>query len=342
MDNNDFDFEKYLLVEEGLDSIEPTNTEDDTDSTEGASEPTITPEDTTLPPTTPTTPVESSIFDVFVENGILSLPENFEFDGSEDSILKLIEHSTKVQQEKAQEELMSKFPPDTQRLIQYSLNGGDINEFFNTAQQFDDLSNVDITTSENQRKVLEHYYKTTSKHDDDRIKRIIDKLESTGVLEESALEAVEDLQDLKEQKLQEMIDKREQDKIDQEKRITAYTESITKTLEESQLDITTKSKIKSLIFDPVKTQDGVVNKYYLTLSQIEKNPQHLVQLSELLADYDPEKGLQLTTIKQQANKKGLDQVKNLLQRNLNNSNPPKGSSSQSSGSNFNFEDFVNS
>lgn len=333
----DFNFEDF--INEGdpiIDNNDPTPIDD------SITDPTPKDEPAEGDSNEPKEGEDPSIFDVFVQNGILSLPENFEFDGSEESINKLIEHSSKSQKEKVYNELLSQFPEDARKMIEYAKNGGDIREFFYTAQEFDDLANIDLSTLDNQKKILTHYYKTTSKHPDDRIQRIIDKLEATGTLEESAVEAVEDLNALKQQKLDDMIKAKEDAKKDREQQLLEYTKNVNKVIEESALESSLKGKIKSFIFDPVQTDEGIVNKYYLTLSQIEKNPSHLVQLSELLADYDPEKGLQLTAIKQKATNKGLEQVKNLLQRNLNNSNSLKGKASPSSDSNFNFEDFANS
>lgn len=290
---------------------------------------------------TPNEGEPKSIFDVFVDRGILTLPEDFQYDETEESLEKLLEYSSKVQREKALEAALDEFPEDAKRLLEYARNGGDINEFFNTKKQFEDLTNVDITTLENQKNLLTHYYKTTSKYTDEKINRVIDKLENMGAIEESAVEALEELKELKEQRLQDMIAEKQTAKQKAEEKTQEYAAKIGTVIESLDSDSTTKAKIKSLIFDPVKTQEGVVNKYYVTLSQIEEKPEHFVQLVELLADYDPEKGLQLTKIKQQAKSKGFEQVKNLLQRNLNNSTVPKGNTGPSSDSNFDWERFAN-
>jgi hypothetical protein len=71
-----------------------------------------------------------------------------------------------------------------------------------------------------------------------------------------------------------------------------------------------------LLTNKVRTDAGVSTLFSQKLRQIGQNKEHLVQLADLIAEYDPKKGLQLDRVVQQASttstKKARKRIEEIL------------------------------
>ena len=176
-----------LVDDETLDDQQKstTSTEDDKTSTEQTE---TEPEDST--------PYES-FFDVLNEGLGITLDGEFEKPKTPED---LVEYFKEVIAENSKPQYAS---DDLYELDQFVRNGGDIKEYFNTSSF--DYDNLDITDDEEaQTKVLESLLKEQG-YNAQQIARKIEKYNDAGLLEDEALDALEQLKAVKAEQKQQLL-----------------------------------------------------------------------------------------------------------------------------------------
>lgn len=176
-----------LVDDETLDDQQKptTSTEDDKTSTEQTE---TEPEDST--------PYES-FFDVLNEGLGITLDGEFEKPKTPED---LVEYFKEVIAENSKPQYAS---DDLYELDQFVRNGGDIKEYFNTSSF--DYDNLDITDDEEaQTKVLESLLKEQG-YNAQQIARKIEKYNDAGLLEDEALDALEQLKTINAEQKQQLL-----------------------------------------------------------------------------------------------------------------------------------------
>lgn len=269
-----------------------------------------------------------STLDFLKASGLLIVPDDFNFE-DEEAKDKAVELTRQAYQKEAFEVIWNAVPPDFQSALQYALSGGeslkDYYENFNV-----DYENLPLETVEDQRKVIFTYYKTASKKTDEQINKIINRLEDTDLLEESAIEYAQELKDIQAEKLEALNNRaeaaRKNAKLQAEETYRKMDVAITQ-LE----DPTRVSKVKNFFFNEVQFSDNTKSTQFdAMIRNIKSTPEHLVQLGTILLDaYDPKKGFNLEKFIKQGETRANKSIKTLLEQKIDSKNKVKGAASES-------------
>lgn len=254
-------------------------------------------------------------FGLLKEYGIVNLPDDFNFDGTPEAFEKALELSKENLKEEAAKNLWETLPEDFKPLLQYALSGGkDLQSFIETYTQ-PDYSNIDLSSPDNQRQVMYDYWALTSNYSPEKINRMIDALDKAGDLESEALETAQELQEIIEERKQKLIEEAALEEENQKKRIQEQTEKIVNIIDNlPNVEKARKSRLQSFMFTPVKYEEGYSTGLNRTIQQITSNPEHFVQLADLLADYNPNKGFSFERIKAQVETQKNKNFKDIIDK----------------------------
>jgi len=327
IDLDDFKFEDTSSSKDTDLTVDPPELKDNdtpTDDPPAVKPPVIEdnnddPDDDTASPTT---------LEFLKSQGLLVVPDDFDFsaDDAEEQAAKLTRDAYRAD---AFESIWSAIPPDFQSALQYAFAGGDsLKDYYENFNV--DYDNLKLDTVEEQRNIITRYYKTASKKTDEQIQKIVNRLEDSDLLSESAAEYLQELKDIQTEKLEALNNKAETDrrnaKIAAEKAITEISNAITQQVE----DTTKQSKIKGFFFNELQTEDGKGTEFDFAIRSIKSNPQHLVQLGTILVDaYDPKKGFNLEKFIKQGESRANKSIKTLLDQKIDSKAKVKGSVSES-------------
>jgi hypothetical protein len=252
----------------------------------------------------------------FLRQQQILLPnEDFEFDGTAESLEEAYAQTRQNVGKLAFQSLMERLPKDYQDALRY-LQGGNANlkDFARAYYSDIDYDKFDVSTDENQRAVLRDYYQKTTKFDDNRIERMITKLEDSG---EMLLEAEDALQYMKanqeEERQQRIKMKEEEDRKMQEAMVERQRELATAIQESSSVSGRRKNSLKAFLMNPSEINGEVNTDFNRKLGAITQNPEHFVQLADLLMDYDPKQGFNFSRYE----KKGSSKATSKFQEELN-------------------------
>jgi len=230
-----------------------------------------------------------------VEFGTFVVPDDFEFDGSEEKFNEALELTRQHYFEQAEEILRENIrDPRLKELIEYGLQGGDFAnlELFNQYQNIEtNFENADIENEEVQKQILKAYYQTTAAAlGENKINKLIEEDVETGKLKEIAINYrqwfVTEANREKARLQAEAATQREAER----KAAVEYNKNFQKALAETKFADGKKSEILSS-FSTTKLQDGreVLNWQY-KLMLVQSNPESFIQLLDILNTYDEQKG----------------------------------------------------
>jgi hypothetical protein len=251
-------------------------------------------------------------YDFLKQQNILDVEEGFEFDGTEESLVKAQEQTQYSYQKKALEAVLSKLPENLQDMAIYALKGGtDFSKFNNQEIEF----NTD--TIESQTEVLKKYYKETAKWDNNRIEKYLSKLDETEIKEE-ADEAIDKLNELSKSQREALIEQQKQIEENQKAQLKDYNDKLESGIKNANfVPIDRKPKLKNFMFNTIRKEDGAKSEMVRNFEAIQKNPEHLIQLADLLMDYDKEKGIAYTRFEKKSQTTLNKGLKKALEETVN-------------------------
>lgn len=341
--DNIIDLDDLLIFEEFQDTPPNTDSEPDEDDVEPTPDSTDAPEPepATEEEPTPDSSQLTNYYEILKETNLISVPDDFEFDGTEESLEKAFEITRQSNEMAAAQSLWERLPEDFKPLIQYALKGGTSLQDYVDAYS-NPLEKLDASTTEGQRKIMLTYYKTTSKASDEKIGKMINRLEDDGDLETEALETLQELNELRAQQQHELLEQAEKDAADRRLRAAQQVQALNESIEKFP-DPVRQSKIKAFFFNAVeKPQGGKSTEFDLVLSSIKDNPQHLVQLADIFLEYDPKAGFNLERYIKQGKTQATKKLSTLLEDKLNSKSKVKGTGSESqTKDNFDWKDYFN-
>ena len=284
-------------------------------------------------------------FKYLQDKNIVLTNEDFEFDGSEEKLEEALIQTKDNLRLEVFNDLFEKLPNKVREAVKFSLqtNGRDLDEFLQQDQEID-WDRVDLSTSDNQKAVMYHYYKSVSNFEDDKIYRYIDRLVKSGDLEEEATSVIQELKDKEEENKAKAIEHYRNQQAALEEQDRQYKASIQKSIDEaSYIESERKQKLKNFLFNEKRTRDGSFTEYNLVLNNISNNPSHMAQLADLLLDYKPDVGFdfeRFTTKAKTAAVKGLKNKLNAIRSDAK--TKVTGVNAKDNKKEFNLADFVNS
>ena len=340
------------MIDDLEDMVIPTPDDTNDDTIEGADDPIIPPVEEPKTPEIPEATTDdddeskaqiTQYYNALLEYGALDVPEDFEFDGSKEGLEKAFELSDKNKNAKLAADLWEHLPEDFKPLLQYALNGGkSLDAFLETFKEVD-YSQLDLTDENNQRKVLYDYYRSTSSYSEEKINRMINRLADIGDLEDEAVDAVKELVQYKEQQKEQLLAEAANQEQAAKEATKKQTEELTKLIETTSLiGDERKNRVKAFMFNPIKENGQYTTQLNQTMSAITTNPEHLIQLADILADYNPSVGFNFDRLERKSKTKDTKSFKDLLDQKLDPKTGLKGSNKKVINEDFDWDGFLNS
>lgn len=278
----------------------------------------------------------NSYYDILKETELIVVPDDFEFDGTEEGLQKAFDYTKEHNEMLAAQALWSRLPDDFKPLLQYALKGGNSIEEYMSAYS-GALKDLSVSTPDDQRKVMAAYYKATSKYSDEKINKLIDRLEDDGDLETEAIESLQELKDMQALQQEELMKKAEEDAKNRRLQAAQQVQQINEAINAIP-DTVRQNKIKAFFFNAVaKPNGGSATEFDLVLSSIKDNPQHLVQLADIFLEYDPKAGFNLERYVKQGKTQATKKLSALLEDKLNSKSKVKGTGSESKNKSDDFD-----
>lgn len=299
-----------------VDPVEPDPADDDAvDDEEDKGEP-------AAPAPAATEPSDAelykSAYELYVEKGLLTLPEDFKFEPTEEGFEAALKASAEHLSNQVIEELKEGLPEEGLALIKYMKDGGkDISKFIKVYSE-PDYSKIELEDDAARKQVLVEYYKKTTKWSDAKIEKHLNTLELSGDLEEESDTAVKELAALQKES-RDNLTKEAQDAA--KARDEAEREAIKslKTVISSKKDINgypiSKADEATLIpflMKPIKVGDRVTTAYNYKHAQIMQDPEKAVLLAKLI-----QSDLDLSVLNRTQATKVTKSVKEKLQAAVN-------------------------
>lgn len=189
------------------------------------------------------------------DKGIIDYDESDEIEDSEEGIAQIIE-KTLDKREKKRLESKSEI---LRKAIEFEENGGSFEEFINIYYNEVDYDSV-IIEEDNvdiQKAVLIDYLKLQEESDED-IEELLEKYETSGILETESKRALKKLQKISKENKEAKIEEKKKEKILKEQNIKTEWENLKKSLDEKEeikgfkLTPKLKEKLWDHIYKPVK------------------------------------------------------------------------------------------
>jgi hypothetical protein len=255
--------------------------------------------------------ITKKYYEFMKESNLLMVPDDFEFDGTNEKLTEAHETTLANMQQLAYSAIMERLPEEVQSLVQYSLKGGkDYEAFLKQDNSFD------ISNEQGQISLIKHYYKNTVKWDDARIERYLSKTDE-GELAAEAESIKEELEESQsEQRKLKIAEQERLEKLAMEQQ-KAVQVKITDTIGNAGfIEDKRKQPLKNFIFNAVRKDDGKATDFQRALNQIQTNPEHLIQLADLLMDYDKVKGLKYERFENKATTRVTKDLKAKLEQTV--------------------------
>lgn len=268
-------------------------------------------------------------FNFLKENNVLSTNEDFEFSGNPEDIETALNQTKNNLIKEAQTKLWEALPERFRPLLEYGLKGGQSLEDFLQAHQEIDFENVDLEDPISQRMIVKQQWKLTSNYSDEKIDRLIDKLEKTGALKESAEEAITEIAEDQRNKQIRLLQEAEAQTTANKQAAEAERRQLEQEIETTFQDSTRKNRVKAFMLAPVKQNNEYTSEFNLALDSIMDNPKHLIQLADILTDYDKSNGFNFERLKKQFKSETAKSFRDMFDSKLR--NPTSQKSTKPSG-----------
>lgn len=271
------------------------------------------------------------MFNLFKEQGILKVPDDFAFDNTPEAFQKATETTLKALKEEAAESLKNAIPEEFRGILSYVLAGGrDLDAVVNAYSPIS-YDNADLDDEDTQREIIHDYYKSTTSMSDEKISSMVNNLAKIGNLKEEAVDAIDYLKEFREEQKKGLLAKQQEQEAEAARRNQEFISKIDDALVSSDFIASErKNKVKNFMFSQVTRSDNVPESdFNRAIRGVMSNPEHYVQLADILMDYDPTRGFTFDRFiskgKSAANtelRQKLDEALNPKNK-LNKSNPAK-------------------
>jgi len=256
-------------------------------------------------------------FTTLKDSNYLTVPEDFTFDGTTDSLAEAIDLTYESFKKSAQESLLNSLDEDSRLALKFALTyKKPIYSFYEeTEVEPFDFSTIDLDELENQQEVVRTYLKKTTAFSDNKIENQIKSLSQSGEIVSEAKEYLGELIAFQEKERQELNNKIEQQRQKDRDDLLKWKEdrvNIIKSYKDA--DDARKAKLKAFVVNEVYTDrsKAPVTELVQVLRMINNNPEHYVQLADVLMDYSPEKGIDYDRLTKRLNTKITSSLKDKL------------------------------
>ena len=259
----------------------------------------------------------NEFFNTLKSSNYLQLPEEFEFDGSTDKLAEAIDLTYDKFKEQARESLLNSLDPESQLALKYALvNKKPLYSFYEDNDFSSvDYSSLDLDDEENQANIVRDYLRKTTALNDNKIENQVKLFAKTGELASEAKDYLGELIAMQTAEQQELELKLKQQEVKAKEDNLKWKQDRLKVIQETpQLEDTRKNKLKAFVLNEVymDRSKSPITELQMVIRQINSNPDHYVQLADILMDYSPEKGIDLERLKIKLNTKAATNLKDKL------------------------------
>lgn len=263
-------------------------------------------------------------FDALKEYGVLDLPEDFEFKGT-DSLTQALDVTKQNLHQKVAANLWNSLPEDFQPLLEYALRGGTSLQDYLSA--YAPTSNeYDLEDTISQKEIIKEYYRQTNPRlTDEKLDQMVDRREKMGSLREEAEDALELLEELKEERKIALLEDLEEQKQYAAEQQRLKDEAIKAAIDKHSNDSIRRNRLKNFVFQPIKKGENITTEFNDSLNHILNNYDHLTQLVDILADYDVRVGFNFDRLNKRLKTESTKTFKELVNTKLDSKSSVKGS-----------------
>lgn len=259
----------------------------------------------------------NEFFTTLKDSNYLTVPDDFTFDGTTDSLAEAIDLTYESFKKSAQESLLNSLDEDSRLALKFALTyKKPIYSFYEeTEVEPFDFSTIDLDELENQQEVVRTYLKKTTAFSDNKIENQIKNLSQSGEIVSEAKEYLGELIAFQEKERQELSNKIEQQRQKDRDDLLKWKEDRVNIIKGyKDADDTRKAKLKAFVVNEVYTDrsKAPVTELVQVLRMINNNPEHYVQLADVLMDYSPEKGIDYDRLTKRLNTKITSSLKDKL------------------------------
>jgi hypothetical protein len=272
-------------------------------------------------------------FNFLKDNDVLVTDEDFEFTGSAEDIQTALHQTRNNLETKVKQQFWEALPENLKPLLEYTLAGGkDIDQFLSYSRPLD-FDNIDLEDPISQKLIVKEQWKLTSNFSDEKIEKLINRLEESNSLREAAQEALLEIEEDRKNKQSRLLQEAKTAEVEQARALEEQRKNIEQELASIQ-EPKRQDRVKNFVLSPVRTEQGYTSEFNLALSNILSNPKHLVQLADILADYNSNNGFNFERLKKQFKSEAAKSFRELLDSKLT---VPKSGSPTPSKSNEDFD-----
>lgn len=282
-------------------------------------------------------PVIKNGYDLFKDSIFKHLPEDYEFKATEKGFEEALEAVQGNLFNSVHEQYLEKFNdnPKVQDYLNFIIETdgkGDI-EKWSAVNLKDSFTVEDITGDDKidlQKQVIEQYYKATG-IEDEYINEKIEDLEDFGKLEKEAKVAIKFLDKNKQEVNKSLVqDVKERERLERE-RFETNQSILNETISKTKIPKERQSRVIQEIMQPLKLKNGgEITMLDYRLNIIKNNPEHIIQLSNLLLDYNEKEGLNIGKLAERSvNTKTAKNLRSKLEEIEKNSTISKSKTSSS-------------
>lgn len=255
-------------------------------------------------------------FDQLKDLEVLRLEDDFEFDGSKEKLEEAIQSTIDNYKKEAFEALKETFDEETLRFLNYkkaTQNSGTAADFYENYYLDIPLEDLDLSNAEDQVYVVKKFLEQSTSLSPDKITRQVQRLAADpSALRDEAFEALESLEKIQEDRILEN-DRQIQEKIKKdEESFKKYQSDISTVIKDSALPKERQSRVKDFTLTIRKEGDKYTTKLNETLHKILTTPSQLVQLADMLLEYDEKTGLSFDKYTKQGQSKAVSDVQEKL------------------------------
>ncbi len=250
--------------------------------------------------------ITKAYFEFAKKNNLVSVAEDFEFDGTEESLYQAQVQTIENNQRLALQAILDRFPDRLKAQAIYALRGGtDFNSFENTIEnQLDDSSLI------GQTQIVKKYYKELG-WEDAKVEKYLSRLTEQDVAEE-AVDAKQKLIAAEAKLRQDKINELKEEADQKAAKAQEFNNKVKTNIDQAGfIPQPRKQKLNNFVFNSIRKEDGAKTELMRAFDAIQSNPEHFIQLADLLLDYDPQKGIAFQRFEKKSNTtmaKGLKQA----------------------------------
>ena len=243
-----------------------------------------------------------SYFNLLKSQGLLVLDDEYEFDNTAEGLQKAFQDAQKNIYNDVYTSLRDSFPEDFLPILEYVSKGGDnVKDVLALYSAQQDYTSLSIEDEANQVKLLKAYLKETSSFSDAKIDREIEKAKLGDFLLEEATEAQLELQKIYDEKKEVLANEKAKQLAAEQAKQDEMRQAMAEVIQESKAIVPQrKNKVKAFMFNVSEINGHKDTGFNRTLQQVAATPEHLIQLADMLLDYDPKKGFNVDRLREKS------------------------------------------